>query len=146
MLQVMAPQLMLDWQKVFDDVAEAFDPDAQRMQRNLRAVAHGAGVKFASRGPALQGQMLEYRAAGADAGGPLGKNLAPVPPLLAVELPEGGTGFVFFFGFAALQNHEQSVRCRIARGIRFLSRNFFLRFEFYAGDTPLLRTISRGLR
>ena len=40
--QVVAPGFVFLRKEIFDDVAKAFDADAQGMQRNLRAIAQGA--------------------------------------------------------------------------------------------------------
>src|ERR1700722_5243580 len=64
--EVVAPELVLFRQEVFDDVAEALDADAQAVESGLRAIAQGTGVEGASLGPTLKGQMFEKRAAGAE--------------------------------------------------------------------------------
>src|SRR5207245_480616 len=91
-LQIVAPGFVLNGQEIFDDVAEALDADAQRVEADLRAVAEGAIVQVAGGGPAFEGEVLEYRAAGANAGGSLGQGLAPLAPFFAVEFAEGSSG------------------------------------------------------
>src|SRR5580704_5769032 len=83
--QVVAPGLVLDRKKILDDVAEALDADAQAVECDLRTITQSATVECVGGRPALQSQMLEERAAGADPGSASGKSLAPLPPLFPVE-------------------------------------------------------------
>ena len=103
---------MLHGKKILDDVAEALDPDAQAVKRNLGAIAQSAVVELASRGPALQREMLEQCAARANASGARGKRFAPLAPLLAVELFESGLGFVLLLVFAAVEDFEKRSAAR----------------------------------
>src|SRR5580658_3781352 len=56
-LQVVAPGLVLLGQEILDDVAKAFDADAQAVKRNLGAVAKSAVVEIAGGGPTLEGEV-----------------------------------------------------------------------------------------
>jgi hypothetical protein len=106
---------VLDGKKVFHDVAEALDADAQAVERDLGAVAHGAVVQFAGCGPTLQSEVFEERAAHPDARGARGKRLAPRSPLFAVELFESGLRFVLLLLFATLEDLEQGLGGGIIR-------------------------------
>ena len=108
-LQALAPGLVLVGKEILDDVAKAFDADAQSVKCNLRTIAQSAGVQFASGGPAFQRQVLEHRAAGSNTGGAQGKRLAPLAPLLAVEFVECRARFGFLLGLAGLENFEEGV-------------------------------------
>ncbi len=102
--EVVAPGFVLGGKKVLDDVAEALEADAERVECDLGAVAQGAVVKRAGCGPALEGEMLEERAAWSETGGARGKRFAPVAPLLAVELFESAMGFELLLAFAGGQD------------------------------------------
>ena len=45
---------MLHWEEILDDVAEAFNADAQAVKSDLGAIAQSAVVELAGRGPTLQ--------------------------------------------------------------------------------------------
>src|SRR5258708_33098151 len=94
LLQIVAPQLVLGGKKILDDVAKAFDANAQGMKRDLRPVAQSASMQFTGGGPALEGQMLEYGASRPDVGGARRQGRAPLTPLFAVEFLEGSQGLV----------------------------------------------------
>jgi hypothetical protein len=112
-LQVVAPEFVLDGQKILDDVTEAFDADAQRVQRDLRPVAHGPDMQIAGSRPALQRQMLEDRTARPDVRGAQRQRLAPLAPLFTVEFFESCLRLVLLHSFAVLQNFKQRLHCRI---------------------------------
>ena len=107
--EVVAPSLVLGGKEILDDVAEALDADAEGVECDLGAVAQGAVVEFPGCRPALESEMLEERAARAEAGGARGKRFAPVAPLLAVELFESGVGFEFLFALAGGQDFQQGL-------------------------------------
>lgn len=145
-LEVVAPGFVLDGEKIFHDVAEAFDANAQAVKRSLGAVAKGAVVEFASFRPALEGQMLEECAAWPKARGPRGKRLAPGTPLFAVEFFESGLGFVLLLLFAAMEDFEQSV-CGGPPGAARCSselRSFVCSDRSNAGKSPASKRVSSG--
>ena len=113
LLEVVAPALVFHGKKVLDAVAESLDDDAKAMECGLRAVAEGAIVQLASLGPALQGEVLEERAAGADAGRTRGKRVAPAAPLLAVEFFQRSMSFTLLFLLAAFEDFEQGLASQI---------------------------------
>ena len=97
-------------QEILDDVAKPFDANPQRVKPNLRPVAQGTGVQFPRRSPALQSQMLEYRASRPNARRPQRKRLAPLPPLLAIEFFQRRASFVLLLDLPSSQNLKQRVR------------------------------------
>ena len=52
-LQIFSPCLVLLRQKVFDNVAESFDPDAQGVKRDPRLRPHGTRMQLAGCVPPL---------------------------------------------------------------------------------------------
>ena len=117
LFEVIAPSLVLNREKVFYDVTEALDADSQTVESQLRSVVQRLAMKFASGGPALQGEMLEKRVAQADARGPGRERLAPLAPLFAIELFESGLRFMLLLLFSMAENSEKSVRGGIGAGI-----------------------------
>src|SRR5208337_144024 len=113
-LEVVAPGVMLDWEKIFHDVAEALNADAQTVERGPGAVSQSAVVEFAGLGPALQGEIFEEGAARSKADGARGKRFAPVAPLFAIELGERGLGFALLDLLATVEDIEQRLGCTIA--------------------------------
>ena len=108
--KVVAPGFVLGGKKILDDVAEAFDADAQAVECDLGAIAQGAVVEFAGFGPALESEMFEEWAARTEAGGARGKRVAPLPPLLAVEFFESGVGFVLLFALRGASGFSEALR------------------------------------
>src|SRR5450631_1086812 len=98
-LQVVAPSLVLDGQKILDDVAKPFDPNSESMKPNLRPVTQRPGVPFPRRRPAFQCQMLEYRAPQPNARRAHGQRSAPLPPLLAIKFLKRSASFPLLLDF-----------------------------------------------
>ena len=92
-------------------------------------------MKVAGGGPALESQVLEYSAAGADVRRTLRQGLAPLAPLLAVEFCEGGTGFTLLLGFAAGEDFQEGLRCGVASGGIPRGPGFPARFSSNVRDT-----------
>ena len=71
-------------------------------------------MEFAGFGPTFEGEVPEQRASGAETGGALGQRLAPLAPLLAIEVVEGGFRLVLVLGLAVGEDLEQSLGCRVS--------------------------------
>src|SRR5580692_1296824 len=111
--QVVSPRFVLDGQKIFHNIAEAFDADAETVECNLGAVAQGTVVEFPGFGPALEREMFKERTTLPEACSSCGQRFAPLPPLFAVEFFESGLRCVLLFRFATTKDSEESLRCRI---------------------------------
>src|SRR6202035_1138426 len=89
LLKVVAPGDVLFGQKVLYDVPETLQADAQRVKRDVRAIAQSVAMEFVSFGPTFQSEMFEERAAGAHSGGAARQGCDPFSPLLAIEFLQG---------------------------------------------------------
>ena len=105
-LQIVAPQLVLGGKEIFDNVAKAFDANAQGMERDLRPVAQSTRVEFTGSSPAFEGQVFEHRASRPDVGGARRQGPAPLAPLFAVEFVEGCASLMLLFILATVEDFE----------------------------------------
>src|SRR5262249_52084207 len=140
MLQVVRPSFVLYRKEVFNNVAKAFDADAESVPCHLRAVAKCNRVQLACGGPSFQCEMLKDGTPQANARGALGQRITPLPPLLSVEFFKGCTSFALLLDFASLKDFEHRVRrirswgrvrserCRRRRKYWFNGRRIFVGF------------------
>jgi hypothetical protein len=62
-LEIIAPGAVLLRQKILYNVAEALDPDAQAVERNLRAIPQSPTMQVVGLNPTLKSEVLEDVAA-----------------------------------------------------------------------------------
>ena len=111
-LQVVAPGFVFVGKEIFDDVAKAFDADAQGVKRNLRAIAQGAGVQFAGGSPAFEREMFEDSAAGPNAGGAERKRSGSIGAIVCGRIRRARRGLRASARFRVLSEF------RVERGLR----------------------------
>src|ERR1700731_4660760 len=100
---------MLLGQKVFHDVAEALQSDAQGVKCDLGAVAQRAAMQFVGFSPTLQREVLKHEASRPYSGRTAWEGRHPSPPLLSIELLQRNCCLLLEAGFTRCEELEQRV-------------------------------------
>jgi hypothetical protein len=117
-LEIIAPGAVLLRQKILYNVAEALDPDAQAVERNLRAIPQSPTMQVVGLNPTLKSEVLEDVAAKPQPGRSAGERLAPASPLFAVEVLEGLSGFLLELGLANGEELQQFTSHRVTGAVQ----------------------------